>query len=190
MKSLHPSCLYCRKRFVPTLRSSKRTQKCCSPSCGSRYRYQLTFNVRFWRRVKKTKRCWLWTGAKYNSGYGFMRISPYISTRSHRVAWQISHGKIPNKMLVLHKCDVPSCVRPSHLFLGSDADNHRDAMLKLRHSHGESHGMVRLTEQDVLKIRKLYSGVRGDMERLAKQFNVSSVNIHCIIRKKSWKHLP
>ena len=74
--------------------------------------------------------CWIWTRSKCR-GYG--RIS-YNGTgkMAHRISWEIHCGPIPEGMLVLHKCDVPACVNPEHLFLGTYKDNTQDAIKKGR----------------------------------------------------------
>jgi len=86
---------------------------------------------RFWINVRKTDGCWLWTGAHKPSGYGdiWYRNRPQIA---HRVSWQIYHGAIPKELHVLHSCDIPSCVNPAHLFLGTAKDNAADCIRKGR----------------------------------------------------------
>ena len=88
---------------------------------------------RFWKRVKKTKDCWEWQGMKKKDGlpYGLVKIF-FRRFYAHRVAWELTNGPIPKGLNVLHRCDNPVCVRPSHLFLGTQADNIADMVSKGR----------------------------------------------------------
>lgn len=104
--------------------------------------------VRFWRKVKKTKRCWLWTGSKAPSGYGLFRPrrdGPSIGV--HRFAYELTYGPIEPGLFVCHHCDNPRCVRPDHLFLGTHADNMRDMHRKGRGQRGDTHWMHRHPEK-------------------------------------------
>lgn len=75
--------------------------------------------------------CWLWIGSSANGGYGQIKNSGK-KVLAHRVAWMIRHGSIPDSVDVLHRCDVPCCVNPDHLFLGTDFENQRDSYSKGR----------------------------------------------------------
>jgi hypothetical protein len=95
----------------------------------------------FWRKVDKNKsnifyngeRCWEWIGDSIN-GYGRMGIGIRHEI-SHRISWVIANGDIPDNLFVLHHCDNPPCVNPSHLFLGTRSDNMKDKEIKGRGNH-------------------------------------------------------
>jgi hypothetical protein len=87
-----------------------------------------TLVQRFWDKVQKTEGCWLWTGSKYNKGYG-----SFNRTRAHRFSYELHYGPIPVDLFVCHHCDNPPCVNPSHLFLGTALDNTQDELFKERH---------------------------------------------------------
>lgn len=138
--------------------------------------------------------CLEWQGTKSN-GYGKIRCAgkAYLS---HRVAWIIAHGQIPESMFVLHHCDNPACcdaVSEGHLFLGTHLDNMHDCKVKGRRPvfRGEQNGFAKLTEADVLDIRRTY--VRGSHEfgqyALARRFNVDQTLIGLVVRRKAWRHI-
>ena len=82
------------------------------------------------RKRKKTG-CWLWTGQRKRHGYGVIKIGG-IETKTHRAMWEVVNGPIPDGLCVLHRCDVPPCCNPEHLFLGTQGDNVRDCCKKGR----------------------------------------------------------
>jgi hypothetical protein len=115
---------------------------------------------------------------------------------AHRIAWELTHGPIPDRLLALHKCDNPACVRPDHLFLGTHKDNTQDMLAKGRHrtgsrlqmARGEQLPQARLTEAAVREIRRLLAlGTRGC--DIAQQFMVSPMTISDVARGATWRHV-
>lgn len=109
---------------------------------------------RFWQNVVKQEiGCWLWTGAKIPRGYGTIGFKNK-NILAHRLAYELQYGVIPTGLCVCHHCDNPSCVRGDHLFLGSYKDNEDDKWRKGRGRRGSQHHNAKLTEQEVLNIRR------------------------------------
>lgn len=132
--------------------------------------------------------CWLWTGGKQSDGYGAIGVGGRTNKKigAHRLAWELSNGNIPKGLHVLHKCDNPPCVNPSHLRVGTNLENMQDRGRKGRCKARGLPGMhVKLTPEQVIEIRK-----RGDtQENLARKYGVSKGAISSIWSGKSWKHL-
>ena len=91
-----------------------------------------TIAARFWSKVDKTADCWEWTASRVPQGYGQFSVGDQMF-RAHRSAYVLAHGTIPAGRHVLHHCDNRGCVRPDHLYLGDDAANMRDQVLRGRH---------------------------------------------------------
>lgn len=144
---------------------------------------------RFWDKVKKGPKCWLWTGATVSKGYGSISIKKKFFG-AHRLSWIMERGSIPEGLHVLHRCDVRACVRPSHLFLGTNSDNVADRVAKGREGDrsGEKNGAAKLTAKEVLKIRRLYSDKKNAVSYtyLAAVFGVSKPQIARIVNRSSW----
>lgn len=77
----------------------------------------------------------MWTGVRNAKGYGSISRGRRDDGRilAHVASWELHNGPVPNGLFVLHKCDIPACVRPSCLFLGTKADNNLDMRNKGRH---------------------------------------------------------
>lgn len=105
------------------------------------------------------------------------------------MSWILSFGEIPAGLCVLHSCDNPPCVRPDHLFLGTDQINMADRDTKGRQCRGEPHHLARLTEADVIEIRQRLAKGEGRAS-IARDYDVYWSTIRDIHTRKTWKHLP
>lgn len=172
---------------------------------------------RFWPKVAKTAECWTWQACKGRRNYGLFfdgsRLIP-----AHRFAWEITHGPIPEGLLVCHRCDNPPCVNPAHLFLGTHQENMLDRNKKGRAARGERHvsrlhpetlmrgdshysrtrperlargernAKTTLTADQVRAIRAAY-GTGPSYADLAQAYGVDRGTICNIVRRKTWAHV-
>lgn len=151
--------------------------------------------ARFWAKVQKMgdDDCWVWTAGQDKDMYGKFRLckdGKKIDIRAHQYSWQLFAGRpAPPGARVCHKCDHPYCVNPAHLFLGTTSDNNRDRDQKGRQAKGETQGKVKLTEEKVREIRKLYATGEYTKQQLADLFSVVRSVIYGIVNNKSWKHV-
>lgn len=147
---------------------------------------------RFWEKVDKRSpdECWIWKGNKSPQGYGFI-VTDQKMYRSHRVCYELCNGPIPKGMYVCHRCDNPQCVNPSHLWLGTPAENNRDRANKKRNNHtfGELHPSAKINSADVVEIRKMAEqGVR--QRDIATLYGITQHSVWSIIHRKTWQHVP
>ncbi len=145
---------------------------------------------RFWSKVLKTRTCWEWRGHKTTKGYGRFWLKG--KTRmAHRISFIVENSKlIPVGKVIMHSCDNPSCVKPAHLVLGTQKQNVNDCFSRNRRSpiKGSQHSNSKLTELEVVKIRKLYNTGTISQYDIAKRFNVSRSLIRNIVTKVSRKN--
>lgn len=151
----------------------------------------LTEEQRFLKRVevKSKDECWNWTGSQNQKlWHGQWRNKAGQIELTHRAAWRMFKCEVPEGMCVLHKCDNPICVNPSHLWIGTQSDNCRDMWAKGRArpktSLGEKHGNSKLKLDQVIDIKtSKLSGVE-----LARKYNVATTTVCDIRRGRSWTH--
>lgn len=158
--------------------------------------YLATIAARFHAGYDRRGRddCWPWLGqkssGKRNRGdYGSFSICTGDGERprwsTHRMAWVLANGLIPDKLQVLHKCDNPPCCNPRHLFLGTNQDNNADKVAKGRLAVGERAGVAKLTADQVLAIR---ADPRADA-KIALAYGLSRFNVSWIKRGLGWAHI-
>lgn len=130
-------CLHCLKDLIHL------SNKFCNQSCITAWtniRRTISPEIRFWENVKKSDTCWLWIGSTRPNGYGRMEVSRENKTyATHRFSWELHNGVIPDGLFVLHKCDIPLCVNPNHLFLGTQNTNMKDRSTKKRFFPTQAH---------------------------------------------------
>ena len=154
---------------------------------------------RFWVRVEKTRRCWWWKPTKKSNTRGIFCAAGH-RYQSSVYSWILHNGPIRNGLYVLHTCDNPACVRPDHLFLGTQKENLQDCLKKGRFNHGsrgsrgELHPLARLSESDVREIRRRYvKGTgrynRGNSLQLSREYGVCTAEILQIAKGIRWSHL-
>jgi hypothetical protein len=150
-------------------------------------RWPLSTEDRFWSYVQKSDDCWTWTGTLNAYGYGVFWINDRL-VGAHRVSYEYSVGPILGDLFVLHNCDNTECVNPSHLRLGTPADNTQDMLDRGRAQLGEANPAHKLTEQNVRDIRVArQQGV--PIAELVAAYGVVKSAISNIATGKSWKHV-
>lgn len=167
-------------------------------------RSPFTLEERFWMKVDKSgaNGCWIWLAGKFDTGYGAFQVNGRVRY-AHRFSWELVNGRIRDGLFCCHKCDVRACVNPSHIFLGTQGDNIRDAASKGRTASGSRNGSVvhpesrkrgsaqpaaKLCEAQVSEIRRRLS-LGEPRSSLARAFSVSWTLINHISAGKIWRHV-
>jgi len=139
-------------------------------------------------KVNKRTKCWEWTNALNNGGYGQFAVN-HKPILAHRFSYEYFIGKIPKGKQILHSCDNPKCVNPDHLSTGTSQDDADDKVNKNRQAKGEDIGVSKLGVEQVNLIRRLYKAKKNTYKNLADCFNVSISTINDILKDKTWKHI-
>jgi hypothetical protein len=149
--------------------------------------------ARFWAKVNKNGpihpehgQCWVWIAKLDHDGYGRFWFAGKI-VGAHRFSWEQANGAIPEGLCVLHHCDNPPCVRPDHLFIGTNKDNMDDRNAKGRAAgaKGERNGRARLT---VDQVRAILEDTRSG-RKIAPDYGISYQQVSRIKRKEKWNHV-
>lgn len=131
--------------------------------------------------------CWLWTGGTSGAGYGVFALNG-ANIRAHEFALtSIAGDSKPIGHVACHRCDNPSCVRPSHLYFGTRQDNSDDAWGRARMPVGSERHGARLNEFMVRDIRERVAA--GEPQQiLAEEYGVERSHISNIVTMKKWVH--
>ncbi len=147
----------------------------------------------------------MWTAYTDRDGYGTLRntTTRSHSQQAHVIAYELFVGPV-NGLFVCHTCDIPGCVNPDHLFLGTHTDNMRDCKRKGRTASGDKngsrtkpervargsrHGLAKLNERTVRRMRILSQRYGFSSYELGRYFGVSQVAAHCVVRRTTWEHV-
>ncbi len=147
---------------------------------------------RFWARVDRSggpDACWPWTRGCATGGYGLFCIASK-DHRTHRISYYLNSGPFPADLYVCHHCDNPTCVNPSHLFLGTNDDNMRDMVAKGRQNRqrGELCGTSKLVTMDVFALLRRY-GDGETIKSIASSFGISRSQVIRIVNQERWAHV-
>ncbi len=153
----------------------------------------LTREQRFIIRVDvQDSGCWNWIGGiSKPTFYGIFSWDAGYQMSAHRASWLLHHQIIPDGLSVLHKCDNRQCVSPTHLWVGTQKENMDDMRRKGRANTvcGEDSGRSKLTEQQVLELRRLHAEEGLGCTRLGRLFGISETHARFIINRQSWQHI-
>lgn len=184
-KSSHWRCL-CDCGFVKTCNRMHLVRGEVT-SCGRGNQCPVERVVNFLAKVAYAPSgCWEWTASREEFGYGQFSLKKGRSINAHYASYTMFIGPVPKGLFVLHSCDNPPCVCPAHLFLGTQGDNMADKVKKHRQAQNERHGMVKLSNDQVLEIRD--RAAKGEVKaHLAKEFSVSATHISRIVQQATRK---
>lgn len=144
---------------------------------------------RFWSKVSRGDGCWLWLASCDTNGYGMFGVSRGKTRKAMRIMWEWANGRMLEAgECVMHSCDNRRCVNPSHLSVGTHAENMRDMSLRGRSARGERSSRAKLTSGDVVEIRRLKATGMSSRD-IAAMFGVTYGPIDQIVRRATWRHV-
>ena len=189
------NCKECRQKYLSFMQKERSRKKCpiCKKEINSILTQECSTKCKILNRHKVINECWEWQGKLNSSGYGCFQENingDKKEVRAHRESYRIFKGEIPEGMQVLHKCDNPKCCNPDHLWLGTHKDNMDDRNKKGRVFNGRERARVsgKLTEEEVIEIRKLYKNGISQKE-IQEKFKISQSQVSGILTYRFWKHV-
>lgn len=167
--------------------------------------YEQPVVEKFWALVDKrtADECWLWQGKLTTTGYGYVQIYKQEKFTAHRVAYFLHYKKQPGDLFVCHKCDVPLCCNPHHLFLGTQKDNRVDCKQKGRTATGRRQGQytkpdafpkgeqcswATLTEA-IIKEARILIATGMTQKAAAELLKVGYTTLNKALKGRNWKHI-
>lgn len=132
--------------------------------------------------------CWLWTSTILRSGYGTMWYRGQTIS-AHRLSYQFYIGPVPERLHVLHLCDVKRCVNPEHLYAGTHQQNIQDRENRGKNMRGTGNPRAVLSAEDVLEIRRRYAAGEKPFEIARDYDGIGWGGIYSVCRRKTWKHI-
>lgn len=152
---------------------------------------------RFWLHVTKSDGCWEYSGAKGKWGhawFGAKLNGRHRTVHAHRFSWFLANGRIPIGKVICHNCpggDNPACVRPSHLFPGTHADNVHDCERKGRgiHPKGEGHALSKLSEEAVRELLTARFIYKQSVREIMRRCGMSQSALSHIFNGRNWSHV-
>lgn len=177
------SCANCLKQFI----GYGYKRKFCSFKCKANGLFFNTEENRFMDKIHfiPESGCWLFDGVPVGDGYCSLR-SRGKARRAYRWSYEHFIGKIPDGLVVCHKCDVPCCVNPKHLFTATQAVNISDKVFKNRQAKGSSQGSAKLTESEIPEIR----ATTGILTSIGLKYGIDRSMITRIKNRTAWRHVP
>lgn len=164
----------------------------CKKSISEKYRkLLLTPGEKLFSQVKVSHKCWRWTGVKDRAGYGRISMHRGHVDKAHRVSFAVCVRRIKKGEQILHKCDTPSCIRPSHLFPGNHLKNMRDMFAKGRRiaAVGRKNGKAKLSVEQVRQIRKMYANAAGSSRAIAVALSLKPSTVQGVLSGRQWAWL-
>ena len=148
-------------------------------------------SLRRWvTKIRAEGDCWIWTGGT-TKGYAAFTFGDWNAPEEqygHRASYRMFKGPIPKGMLVMHACDTPLCVNPSHLALGTIKENNDDSRRKGRATVGTKSHLAKVNEDDVREIRRRRAAGER-LKAIGADYGLSEAGVCVIALRRKWKHI-